>query len=87
MPTDICTNRRNIGSGRGVLVAIGDLDRDPLKKLVTQSSEPACLDRLDKHVEVLRSDDDCRPTFVQVAPQDAVGLRGLLPRMKAAPCG
>jgi hypothetical protein len=38
------------------------------------------LDRLDQQVEVVRPDDDGRTAFVQVAPEDAVGLLGLLPR-------
>jgi hypothetical protein len=64
VPTDIRANRRNVGGGRGVLVAIGDLDRDPLKKLVAQTGETTGLDWFDQHVEVLRSDDDGRSPFV-----------------------
>jgi hypothetical protein len=64
VPTDIRPNRGDICGGRRVLVAIGDLDRDPLKKLVAKAGETTRLDRFDQHVKVFRSDDDGWPPFV-----------------------
>jgi hypothetical protein len=66
-------------------MSIGDLDRDSLKKLVAKTGETTRLDRLDQHVEVFRSDDDGRSPFVQVAPENPVGLRCLLPRDEGRP--
>ena len=76
---DVRSNRRNVGSGWRFLAPVGDLDGDPLKDLVAEPGESAEPDRLDQHVEVARADDDGRSPFVQVAPEGAIGLGGLLP--------
>lgn len=73
--------------GRGrFLASIGNLDSDPLENLVAETGEAAERDRFDQYVEVARSDDDGWATFVEVAPENAVGLRVSCQGMKAAPC-
>ena len=60
-------------------MSIGDLNRDPLKKLVAKTGETTRWNWLDHHVEIFRSDDDSRASFMQIAPERPVGLGGLLP--------
>ncbi len=45
-------------------MAIGDLDRDSLEKLVAKARKTACLDWFDQHVEVFCSYDDGWASFV-----------------------
>ncbi len=79
MPPNVHANRRYIGNWKSVLVAVGDLDRDPMAKLVAQPSEPTRPNWLNQHVEVICSDEDCLSPFAQVAPENPIRFGGLLP--------
>jgi hypothetical protein len=62
--TDLRSNRRDVGGGRFFLMSIGDLYRDPLKKLIAKPGETTRWNWIDHHVEIFRSDDDGWSSFV-----------------------
>lgn len=76
---DIRPNGGDVGGGRCFLATAGDLDGDPLENPIAEAGKAAELDGLDQHVEITGADDYGRTAFVQVAPEDPVSLRGLLP--------
>ena len=85
MPTDVRPYWRHVGSRWCFLAAVGDLNGNPTEDLVSKASDPPKGNRLDQHLEIVSADDDRRPPFVEITPQNAVRLGGLLPGDEGGP--